>query len=74
MFIGLDPNTDFLRDIVELDQWGFIKTSQTLETSIEGVFAAGPARAGSAKEAVGAVGEGANAALMIRQYLESLTK
>ncbi len=70
VFIGLDPNTDFLRELVDLDQWGFIKTSVSLETNMEGVFAAGDVRAGSTKQVASAVGEGATAALMIRQYLE----
>ena len=70
VFIGLDPNTEFVRDVIKLDQWGFIKTSETLETSMKGVFAAGDARAGSTKQVASAVGEGATAALMIRQYLE----
>ena len=70
IFIGLDPNTDFVKDTVEIDKWGFIKTSGTMETSIEGVFAAGDARGGSTKQVASAVGEGATAALMIRNYLE----
>ncbi len=70
VFIGLDPNTDFLRGVVDLDQWGAIKTSATLETNLEGVFAAGDVRSGSTKQIASAVGEGATAALMIRQYLE----
>ncbi len=70
VFIGLDPNVDFLRGAIDLDQWGFIKTGATLETNMEGVFAAGDVRAGSTKQVATAVGEGAAAALMIRQYLE----
>ena len=70
IFIGLDPNTGFLKDVVDLDKWGFIETSATLETSIPGVFAAGDARGGSTKQVSSAVGEGTTAALMIRQYLE----
>ena len=70
IFIGLLPNTDFLRGAVDLDQWGSITTGPTLETSLEGVYAAGDARSGSTKQVVSAVGEGATAALMIRQYLE----
>ena len=70
IFIGLDPNTGFLRDIVDLDQWGFIKTGGTLETNIEGIFAAGDARTGSTKQVASAVGEGATVALMIRHCLE----
>ncbi len=70
IFIGLDPNTDFIKDTVETDRWGFITTSGTMETSLEGVFAAGDARGGSTKQVASAVGEGATAALMIRNFLE----
>ena len=70
VFIGLLPNTAFVKDSVDLDQWGAISTSPTMETSLEGVFAAGDARSGSTKQVASAVGEGAAAALMIRQYLE----
>ena len=70
IFIGLDPNTDFVKYIVETDKWGFITTSGTMETSVEGVFPAEDARGGSTKQVASAVGEGATAALMIRNYLE----
>ncbi len=70
IFIGLDPNTEFLKGVVDLDDRGFIVTSETLETSMPGVFAAGDARAGSTKQVASAVGEGATAALMVRQYME----
>ena len=70
IFIGLDPNTDFVKDVVETDKWGFITTGPTMETSMAGVFAAGDARGGSTKQVASAVGEGATAALMIRNYLE----
>lgn len=70
VFIGLLPNTAFVKGSVDLDQSGSISTSPTMETSLEGVFAAGDARSGSTKQVASAVGEGATAALMIRQYLE----
>lgn len=70
IFIGLLPNTGFLKGSIDLDQWGSISTGPTLETNLEGVYAAGDARAGSTKQVASAVGEGATAALMIRQYLE----
>ena len=70
VFIGLDPNTAFLKDAVDLDKWGFIKTFDNMQTSLQGVFASGDSRAGSTKQVASAVGEGAAAALMIRQYLE----
>ena len=70
IFIGLDPITDFLQGTVDLDRWGFITTNDNLQTNIEGVYAAGDVRAGSTKQVASAVGEGATAALMIRQHLE----
>ncbi|MFQ5861218.1 MAG: FAD-dependent oxidoreductase [Dehalococcoidia bacterium] len=72
VFIGLDPNTEFLKDRVQLDQRGFVATSETLETSLPGVFTAGDCRAGSTKQIASAAGEGATVALMIRHYLERL--
>lgn len=72
VFIGLDPNTGFLKGIVDLDQWGFTVTDSTLQTSLPGVFAAGDVRAGSTKQLGSAVGEGVTALLMVRQYLQKL--
>ncbi len=70
VFIGLDPNTQFIEGIVDLDRWKFIVTGDTMETSVNGIFAAGDVRAGSTKQISSAAGEGTTAALMIRQYLE----
>ena len=72
VFIGLDPNTGFLSNLVELDDYGFVRTFDNMQSSVDGIFAAGDARAGSTKQVASAVGEGAAAALMIRQYLEKL--
>ncbi|MGZ6005306.1 MAG: NAD(P)/FAD-dependent oxidoreductase [Candidatus Saccharimonadales bacterium] len=73
VFVGLSPNTAFLKDSFELDQVGFIKTNLHLETNMPGVFAAGDVRSGATMQIASAVGEGATAALMIRQYLEGHT-
>jgi thioredoxin reductase (NADPH) len=72
VFIGLDPNTAFLRGAVELDQWGFVRTDRTFETSMHGVFAAGDVRAGSTKQLGAAIGEGVTALLMVRAHLEHI--
>lgn len=69
VFIGLDPNTKFVEGAVDLDQWGFIKTTH-FETSMANVFATGDVRAGSTKQLAAAVGEGAGAALAIRERLQ----
>lgn len=71
VFIGLSPNTAWLPKGIELDERGFIVTEANLETSMPGVFAAGDVRKGSTKQAASAAGEGATAALMIRDYLKS---
>lgn len=69
VFIGLSPNGELLKGKAELDPYGFVVTDATLMTSLPGVFAAGDVRAGSTKQAVAATGEGATAALMIRDHL-----
>jgi thioredoxin reductase (NADPH) len=70
VFIGLDPNTAFARERVDLDRWGFVITDDQFQTSVPGVFAAGDVRAGSTKQLASAAGEGVAALLMIRQYLQ----
>lgn len=72
VFIGLTPNTDAVRGFVDVDEYGFITTDASLQTSVEGVFAAGDVRRGSTKQAASAAGEGAAVALGIRRYLEPL--
>ena len=70
VFVGLDPNTGFLKGAVDLDERGFIATDDTFMTSLPGVFAAGDVRAGSTKQLASAVGEGAAVAIQIRGYLD----
>jgi thioredoxin reductase (NADPH) len=72
VFIGLDPNTGFVKGSVDLDDRGLIVTDMGLQTSMPGVFAAGDVRSGSTKQLASAVGEGAAAAIGIRMYLEAL--
>ena len=70
IFIGLDPNTGFLKGAVDLDKWGFVVTDGGFQTSMPGVFAAGDVRAGSTKQLGSATGEGIAALLMVRHYLQ----
>lgn len=71
IFVGLSPNTEFLKDsLIELDDIGLIKSGTNLETSMPGVFVAGDVRSGATMQIASASGEGATAALMIRHYLE----
>ena len=71
IFVGLKPNTGFLASSgVELDEQGLVITARRLETSIPGVFASGDVRSGATMQIASAVGEGATAAMAIREYLE----
>lgn len=72
VFIGLSPNNDLVKGKAEIDPMGFVVTDERLMTSLPGLFAAGDVRAGSTKQAAAAVGEGATAALMIREYLKKV--
>ena len=71
VFVGLLPNSQFLKGILDLDEVGLVKTNGDLETSMHGVFAAGDIRSGATMQIASAAGEGATAALKIREYLES---
>ena len=77
LFIGADPNTDWLSDAgVALDGKGFVRTGsdlgngrRPLETSRDGVFAIGDVRAGSVKRVAAAVGDGAQVVAALHAYL-----
>lgn len=72
VFIGLKPVTYFLDGSgVELDDYGFVKTDDKLMTNVPGIFCAGDVRSGATMQIASAVGEGASAALSIREYLEN---
>jgi thioredoxin reductase (NADPH) len=71
VFVGLKPNTGFLKDSgIELDEQGLIKTDGYLSTNMPGVFASGDVRSGATMQIASAVGEGATAALSIREYID----
>jgi thioredoxin reductase (NADPH) len=69
VFVGLSPNSQPFKDVVKVDEQGFILTGIDFQTSTEGIFAAGDVRASSTKQLVSAAGEGAAAALAIREHL-----
>ena len=69
IFIGMVPNTEFLKGFVELTENGFIKCDCAyLRTSVPGVFAAGDCRVGAAMQLATAVSDGVVAAMMLKQY------
>jgi thioredoxin reductase (NADPH) len=75
LFVGADPNADWLETCVALDDKGFVETGNSplsLQTDKGGIFAIGDVRAGSTKRVAAAVGEGAAVVSQIHQYLASL--
>jgi thioredoxin reductase (NADPH) len=69
IFVGMVPNTDFLKGFVELTERGFIKCDCAyLRTSVPGVFVAGDCRIGAAMQLATAAGDGVIAAMMLKQY------
>jgi thioredoxin reductase (NADPH) len=72
IFIGMVPNTGFLKGSVELTEHGFIKCDCAyLRTSMPGVFVAGDCRIGAAMQLATAVGDGVVAAMMLKQYFRN---
>ena len=72
IFIGTDPNTELVKDILKLDDNGFILTDDNMETSLPGLFAAGDIRSKRFRQIATAVGEGAAASFSVEKYLENL--
>jgi len=68
-FVGLEPNTDFLQPLVDLDDSGHVITDGSMQTSVAGVFAAGDIRRDSSSQFVSAAGDGASAALAAHRFL-----
>jgi thioredoxin reductase (NADPH) len=70
--IGLHPYTGYLKDIVSLNEEGYIITNERLQTDVPGIFAAGDIRANSARQVVVAAGDGATAAIYAEKYIAGL--
>ncbi|MBI4768642.1 MAG: FAD-dependent oxidoreductase, partial [Deltaproteobacteria bacterium] len=72
IFVGILPNTDWLKGTLSLDTQGFIRTNERLATSARGVFAAGDVRHKLLRQISTAVGDGATAVFAAERYLEGL--
>jgi thioredoxin reductase (NADPH) len=72
--LGVEPNTEFLRGAVHLDENGYIKINQNCETNVEGIFAVGDVANPVAPTVSSAVGTGATAAKAIFARLSIQTK
>jgi thioredoxin reductase (NADPH) len=70
IFIGMKPNIDLFRNSLELDQWGYIKTDQDMQTSIPGVYAVGDVISKKYRQITTAVADGTIAAMAIAKELD----
>jgi thioredoxin reductase (NADPH) len=69
IYVGLAPNTAFLRGLLALDACGHIETDINMRTSVDGIFAAGDIRRFSVAQLAAAAGDGATAAIAAVRYL-----
>ncbi len=72
IYIGLTPNTEFLKGIADIDNGGHVRVNLWMETGVPGIYAAGDARAEAARQVVSAAGDGATAAIAADKYLNEL--
>jgi thioredoxin reductase (NADPH) len=70
VYVGLEPNTAFLRGVLALDAAGHIETDINMRTSVAGIFAAGDIRKHSVAQLAAVAGDGATAAISASRYLD----
>ena len=69
-FIGLIPQTELLKGLLEMDEQGYIISDDKMQTSVEGVFVAGDCRQKLLRQVVTAVSDGAIATVAAEKYIE----
>jgi thioredoxin reductase (NADPH) len=72
IYVGLEPHTAMLKDVVDLNEKGFVIVNEKMETSAPGVFAAGDVCVKPIRQVVTACAEGAIAAINAYKYIESM--
>ncbi len=69
IYVGIKPNIEFLKGLLDLTEDGYIRAGEDTRTSVPGVFAAGDVRGKPALQIVTAVGDGCSAAGAVEEYL-----
>jgi thioredoxin reductase (NADPH) len=70
LFVGLEPRTEAVRELVETDPDGFILTDDEMKTNVRGLLAAGDCRSKLLRQISTAVGDGATAAFAAQRLIE----
>ena len=69
-FIGLIPQTELFKGLLDMDEQGYIISDDKMQTSVEGVFVAGDCRQKLLRQVVTAVSDGAIATVAAEKYIE----
>jgi thioredoxin reductase (NADPH) len=72
IFVGITPNSGFIKDLVKVDEKGYVITDDSMMASVEGIFACGDVRKKILRQVVTAAGEGATAAVSAQSYVERI--
>lgn len=68
--VGFSPSTTIFKDVLELDEYGYIKTDSDLATNVSGVFAVGDCRTKQLRQMITAASDGANAGTVVAKLAE----
>lgn len=71
VFVGMNVNSDLVKDLCELNEKGEVKVDLNMKTSLDGLYAIGDVRENSLKQVVIAAGDGATAALNVVKYIKN---
>ncbi len=72
IYVGYSPYSQFVADIVETNKWGYIITDEKMRTKVPGLYAIGDVRADNPAQLSVSVGDGAKAALALRDFILEL--
>ena len=69
IYVGLEPNTEFVRGVLKVDNAGHVPVNLLMETEVSGIYAAGDIRQRSVSQLASVVGDGATAAIAAFRYV-----
>ena len=67
--VGIKPNSEIVKDLVEVDKEGYIVAGEDTQTNVEGIYAAGDIRTKQLRQVITAAADGANAITSVEKYL-----
>ncbi|MCD6533275.1 MAG: thioredoxin-disulfide reductase [Deltaproteobacteria bacterium] len=70
IYVGMKADSEIVKELVEMDDQGYIEASEDTKTSCPGIFAAGDVRQKPLRQVATAIADGATAAIMAEKYIE----